>query len=149
MHTPVHASTVARAKTRPGLAALASVNSVAAVGGAVGLATGTIALGDNLNERLPLASPVFGAIALALIVAVPMALVAVLAWRGDERTDFVATCAGIMLVGWITVQLAFLRTLSFFHPFYFAMGCLFVWLGRSSLPRSERVVDRPADGVSR
>jgi hypothetical protein len=135
-------TTAVRPKVRWGLAVLALVNSVAAVGGAVGLATGTVGLDDNLNARLPFASPVFGAIALALLVAVPFALVAVLAWRGDERADLAATAAGLVLVGWIAVQLAFLRSLSFFHPFYVAMGCVFVWLGRSSLRRRADLVRR-------
>ena len=29
---------------------------------------------------------------------------------------------GLLLIGWILVQVLFLRELSFFHPFYLAVG---------------------------
>ncbi len=117
------------------LAALAMVNAVAAFGGAIGLATGALALGGNLDDRLPFASPVAGGVALAVIVGLPLTRVAVLAWRGDERADVAAVTTGVVLIGWIVVQLAFLRTLSFFHFFYVAIGALFVWLGRRATTR--------------
>ena len=58
-----------------------------------------------------------------------------LAWRGDERTDRAAVVAGGCLIGWIVVQLLFIRELSFFHPTYLAVGALFVWSGRRALGR--------------
>jgi uncharacterized membrane protein len=127
--------TRARARRR-GVAVLALTNVVAALGGAVGLATGTLALGDDLNERLPFASPVLGGIALAMIVAVPFAVSALAAWRGDPRADLATAVAGVVLIGWIVVQLAFLRSVSFFHPLYAAVGGLFVWLGRGAFARA-------------
>lgn len=126
----------AAGRARRGLAVLALVVSVSALAGAVGLATGTLALSPDLNERLPFASPVFGGIALAVIVGLPFAVVALMAWRGDERADLAAAGAGALLVGWIVVQLAFLRSLSFFHPLYAALGGLFVWFGRGAVART-------------
>jgi hypothetical protein len=38
--------------------------------------------------------------------------------------------AGLLLVTWIVVQLLIIRTLSFFHPTYLAIGLAFVWVGR-------------------
>ncbi len=124
-----------RSTSRRLLAVLAMANALSAFGGAVGLATGALALEGDLDQRLPFASPVFGGIALAVFVALPFALVAVLAWRGDERADVAAAASGAVLIGWIVVQLAFLRSLSFFHVFYAAMGALFVWLGRGGTMR--------------
>ena len=76
----------------------------------------------------------------AVIVALPLAMVAVLAWRGDERSDVATAAVGVVLIGWIAVQLAFLRSLSFFHIFYVAMGALFVWLSRRGTRSTEKAV---------
>jgi hypothetical protein len=65
-----------------------------------------------------------------MAVAVPNAVLAVLARRGDRRTDAAAVATGALLVGWILVELAFLRELSFLHPLYVAVGLLLVLLGR-------------------
>lgn len=107
---------------RPWLALVAGVNAVAAWAGAAGLAFGFLDLGDELNTRLPFDSPVVGGLALAVLVAQPLSTLAVLAWQGDERTGQVAVVSGALLIGWILVQLAFLRELSFFHPLYLALG---------------------------
>jgi hypothetical protein len=109
---------------------VASLNVVAALGGAWGLASGSLSIGARLEDRLPFGSPVLGGVALFLAVAVPNAVLAVLAWRGDRRTGTVAVAVGLVLIAWIAVELAFLRELSFFHPLYLGVGLLLVWLGR-------------------
>jgi len=98
--------------------------------GAVGLATGFLTLGGDLNHRLPYQSPVFGGIALALIVAAPFTVLGTLAWRRDPRAGLVAAASGLLLMGWIIVELAFLREVSFFHPLYFVIGLVFLLVGR-------------------
>jgi len=131
---------------RPWLAAAAFVNALAAFGGAVGLATGTLALDGDLNERLPFASPVFGGLALAALVATPFTVVAVLAWRGDPRCDLAAGLTGSLLVGWIAVQLAVLRAPAFLHAVYLAVGLAFAWSGRESISRALHPASRPSPG---
>jgi len=49
---------------RPGLAVYAALVAVSAWGGVVGLATGALDMGNDLNHRLPFHSPAFGAFAL-------------------------------------------------------------------------------------
>jgi hypothetical protein len=115
---------------RRALAGVAWINAIAAIGGAVGLATGTLELGKNLNDRLPFASPVLGGIALAAVVAMPFTVVALLAWRGDDRTDTAAMIAGALLIGWIIVQLALLRAPSVLQAIYAAVGVAFFLYGR-------------------
>src|SRR4051794_17606106 len=73
--------------------------------GAVGMITGYLPVPPTLASRLPFQSPVFGGIALGCVVAVPATVVAVLAWRRDARAGRVATVAGVLLVGWIVVEL--------------------------------------------
>jgi len=115
---------------RVGTAIFAALIALSAYAGAVGLTTGGLTLMADLNERLPLGSPLLGGIALALIVALPTTWVAWLAWHDDPRTDAAALVAGILLVGWILVELAFIREFSFFHPTYLAVGALLIWIGR-------------------
>jgi hypothetical protein len=125
-------------RTRPGtrgIAIVAACNAIAAAGGAIALATGVIDLGDELTQRLPLASPVLGGIALALVVALPAALLAVLAWRGDPRTAEVAIVSGALLVGWIVVEVGFLRALSWLQPTYVVIGVGLALAGRRAQER--------------
>ena len=50
--------------------------------------------------------------------------------RLDERNRLLSTAVGALLVGWILVELLFLREISFFHPLYVAIGLAFMWAGR-------------------
>lgn len=110
------------------LAAFIGLNALAAWGGAVALITGAIALGDTLERRLPLHSPVLGGCALVLVVAAPLTLVAVDAWRGAEATPEAARVSGVLLLGWIVVQYGFLRAFSPLQPFYLVLGAgLVAW----------------------
>lgn len=112
------------------LAVVAGVNAVAAWAGAVGLVVGFLTITPRLEQRLPLDSPVLGGLALAAIVAVPLSVLAALAWTGDPRTPEAAVVAGGLLMGWIVVQLAFIRELSGFHPFYLGLGAALAAWGR-------------------
>jgi hypothetical protein len=114
---------------RPGLAVFAAINAFAAWAGAVGLVSGAIGLGARLDDRLPFGSPVLGGVALAVVVALPLSVLAWRAWCGDPRSGRTAITAGALLVGWIVVQVAFLRELSWFHPTYVLIGVLFVLAG--------------------
>ncbi|MGD9996713.1 MAG: hypothetical protein AB7L17_22335 [Ilumatobacteraceae bacterium] len=98
------------------LAGLALVMAVAAVGGGLGLAMGWIDMGSTIDERLPFDSPVLAGTALAAIVALPMAVTAWRAWREDGRAGHTGELAGVMLVGWIAVQLVVIRQFSFLQP---------------------------------
>lgn len=120
--------------TRRGLAAFAAALAASAWFGTAGLTTGFLDLGAEVTPRLPFASPVLGGMALAAAVAVPMTALTVLAWRGDPRTGTAAVACGVLQVGWIVVEVAFIRELSFFHPLYLAVGVALVVVGRRSAP---------------
>ena len=122
---------------RTGLLAYASCVALSAYGGTIGLATGNLDLGHELNQRLPLHSPVLGGIALALIVGLPK--------RGDRRTDVASVVAGVLLIAWILVELAFIRELSFLQFFYTGAGLVFVAIGR----RAGATTYRRSDASSR
>lgn len=111
------------------IAAAAAFNAVSALAGVWGLASGVLGLDAGLVSRLPWESPAFGAAALCLLVALPNGVLTLLALRGDRRTGPAAIGTGVLLVGWILVELAFIREFSFFHPLYAAIGLLLAWLG--------------------
>lgn len=121
---------------RTGLAVFAGLIAFSAYGGALGLTLGFIDLGARINDRLPLGSPVLGGFALALVVAVPSTVLAWWAWRGDPRTDLAAVVTGVLVIGWIVVELAFIRELSFLHPTYVLVGAALIWAGRRALRRT-------------
>jgi hypothetical protein len=121
--------------SRAGLAILAGLIALSAGLGALGLATGFLDLGRQLTARLPLHSPVLGSIALMVVVALPCAVLAWLAGRGDRRTGAAAVTAGLLLVGWIVVEVAFLRQLSFFYPVYLVLGAVLVGAGAARRSR--------------
>ncbi len=108
----------------------ATIVAVSAFGGTWGLASGTLDLGHTVNQRLPFHSPVFGGIALAVVVGGPAVIVAVLALRRDPRIEVACTGAGFLLLGWIAVEVAFIRELSFLQVVYAAAGVAYVVLGR-------------------
>ena len=117
------------------LATFAGLNALSAWFGVLGLVGGSLSFGEELNQRLPFDSLVLAGLALAAVVAIPSTVLAVLAWRGDPRTPFATTALGVLLIGWIVVQLLFLQSFSFFQPLYAAIGLAFLVIGRRSARR--------------
>lgn len=111
---------------RPWLAVYAACNAVAAWAGAFGLFTGGIDLGDTVNDRLPLESPVLAGVALIAVVGIPLTVLAWSAWTGGPRTDDLALVAGVLLIGWIVGQVAVIRAFSPFQPAFLAVGVFLV-----------------------
>ena len=117
-------------KRPTGLSVYAGFVAISAFGGTLGLVTGALDMGHELNQRLPFHSPVLGGIALAMIVGVPATAVARLAWRREARTGLASVVTGVLLVGWIVVEIAFIRELAFLQLFYASAGVVFIAIGR-------------------
>ena len=113
-----------------GLAWYSALIAASAYAGAVGLASGGIDTGGTINNQLPFHSPALGAVALALIVGIPSKSVAWRALRGDRTVRTAALIAGILLVGWIVVEAAFIRELSWLQPFYVGIGVSLIAISR-------------------
>jgi hypothetical protein len=86
--------------------------------GVVGLLGGGISFGDTIDARLPFGSLFMAGLALLAIVAVPMTVASVAAGRGMRYSADIVFGAGLVLVGWIAVELAFIKAYSWFHPTY-------------------------------
>ncbi len=98
------------------LALLSGVVAIWSLAGSAGLATGTIDLGATVEQRLPFDSPAVAALALALMVGIPMAFTAVVTARSDPRAPAIAMISGALLVGWIIVQIYTIETFSWLQP---------------------------------
>ncbi len=133
---------VARSLRRPRtLAAFAGVIALSAYFGAAGLMSGYLDLTGRLNARLPFESPVVAGMALALLVALPASALAGMAWRGHPRSREAATLDGVLLLGWIAVEIAFLREFSVLQAVYAAAGVALLALGeRRTLRQLGQVV---------
>lgn len=118
------------------LAMFAGFIAVNAYAGMVGLITGGIDFGQDVNARLPFGSTVFAGIALALVVGVPMTVAAHLA--GTDRPHFpgAAVLAGVLLVGWIAVEVAFIRSFSWLQPVCLVAGLVVAMAGVRELRRT-------------
>jgi len=115
---------------RPGLAFAALATALGAWAGAVGLASGFLDLGPDVEDRLPLGSPVLAGVALTAVVAVPFSVLSGLAWQADQRSALGASVAGVLLMVWILVELAVIRSISILQPIYFGAGIGFLLVGR-------------------
>jgi hypothetical protein len=111
------------------VSAVCGLMCVAAVAGVIGLAGGGLDLGSEITARIPGASPVLGAVALGIIVALPMGAAAVAGWRRSRRTADLAILAGTALIGWIVVEVAFIRSFSWLQPACAVYGVVVLVLG--------------------
>jgi hypothetical protein len=118
------------------LAVAAGLVAASAIGGATGLATGWLSIGQDFEGRLPFASPVIGAQALALVIRVPF-------WGARMVCDLSphqhrCRLVGIRrrLGGLVIVELAFVREVTFLQPFFKLVGAGFMLAGRSAMPGS-------------
>lgn len=94
--------------------------ALSAYAGVVGLLGGGISFGETIDARLPFGSLILAGLALLAIVAVPMTIAAVAAAKGTHYGAHLVFAAGLLLVVWIGVELAFIKAYSWFHPTYLA-----------------------------
>ena len=117
-----------------------------AYAGVVGLVGGGISFGDTIDARLPFGSLVLAGAGLLVIVALPMTAAAIAAARDTRRSADIVFGAGLLLVAWIAVELAFIKAYSWFHPTYLVAAIVVLgqgWLMNrvpsptARVPRSE------------
>ncbi len=126
-----HERLPARIRALVGLEALLAVG---ALGGALGLLTGWTDLGPSTAE-LPLASPVLAGTALGVLIGVLPVAVALGAAARRPWADGGHLVVGVVLVGWIVVQVGFIGLVSWLQPLFAAYGLAIVALAVGSGPR--------------
>jgi hypothetical protein len=117
-------STRARRWLQIGTAALTGIIALSAYAGVVGLVGGAISFGETINARLPFHSLFLAGMALLLAVAAPMTAAAVACIRDLRYASELVIGAGLLLVVWIAVELAFIKSYSWFHPTYLGLAIL-------------------------
>ncbi len=107
---------------RYGLAVLEAAVALSAIAGGLALAVGSIDMGQEIDQRLPLDSPVIGGLALIAVVGLPMMAAALACVRVSSRAQSFAIAAGAALVIWILVEIAVIRSFSFLQPTFLTVG---------------------------
>lgn len=134
--------------TERALMALEVILAVGALGGAVALASGFIDLGEATG-RLPFGSPVFAAMALGGINGLFPAAVVAGTLRRRPWTRWGHRAVGVLLMGWIVVQVYLLGPpIHWLQALYFCYGLaialLAVWAHRN--PTNPSIPRNGADG---
>ncbi|MFC6012530.1 hypothetical protein [Nocardia lasii] len=110
------------------LCLIAGLLAIWAFAGAFALITGALDLGPLARARLPWQSPVLAGAMLALVVGVPMTVVA---FVRTAQTTMLAACA---LIGWILLQLLVLREFSWIQPVCVILAVIVAALGAPPVP---------------
>ena len=96
-----------------------AVLAAGAVAGSIGLVTGSLDMGRSITSRFPFGSAVVAGTALLAVVGVPMTVASVDA----------ALVAGLLLMGWIVVEVVVIRTFSWLQPACFTAGAVIAIAG--------------------
>lgn len=104
-----------------------------AYAGALGLITGVLSLGPVTESRLPWQSPVLAGVLLALVVGLPMTVVALTAADEGPGISQTTLTAAYALIGWVLAQLLLLREFSWLQPVCVVLAVTVASLGAPPL----------------
>jgi hypothetical protein len=134
-------------------AVITGLIALSAYAGVIGLISGWLSFGETINARLPFDSLFLAGIALLFFVAAPMTVAAVASLRGLRYASDIVVGAGLLLIAWIAIELAFIKSYAWFHPTYLAVGVLVVLCGwlleRTDRPASQSEASRQAGSQPR
>lgn len=119
--------------------ALVAVEAFVAAGAAYGsimLITDAWRLDPAMLRHLPVDTWVLPGIALAVLIAVPHVVAAVLVAMGRARARAASLLAGCILVGWIVAQIALIQQFFYLQPVMGVCGLLTIVLAYR-LPAAE------------
>ena len=131
-------------------AVLSGAIALSGYAGGMGLLGGGMSFGEVIDARLPFRSLVLAGVALLMFVAAPMTAASVAAARGTRHAPDVIFGAGLLLVAWIAVELAFIKIYSWFHPSFLVAAALVLglgWLMRRTAAPSVQPSGISADGT--
>ena len=108
---------------------VAGLTALSGYAGVVGLIGGGLSFGPEIDDRLPFDSLVLAGFALLCFVALPMTVATVVSFRPNRFTNDLVFGAGLLLVAWIGVELAYIKIYSWFHPTYLVVAVVVLALG--------------------
>ncbi len=111
------------------LALMCGVVALSAFVGAIALATGTLGRSAALVDKIPWHNVMAGALLLALVIGVPMAVTAGCAVARDSRAATAAVVSGTVLICSVLALMLVASTLSWLQPVYLVLAVLIVGLG--------------------
>lgn len=126
-----------RGVSRVALAVLEAFTAVGAYVGGYTLVTGGYDMPEELLDSTPFASWTWPGTLLVLVVALPMTVAVVLEIAGARRAFTASVSAGVLLVGWILVQMAVIGYQMFLQPAMLVVGLLVVLLAYLAHPSSD------------
>ncbi len=116
-HWPVRATA-----TRTARVTLDAFVAVAAIAGAIGLLADVMGMSVDRLDGTPFDSYVIPALVLGIVVGGSSLVALALELRRDAHARRATLLAGVLLAGWIIVQVALIGSVSWLQPFMFAVG---------------------------
>lgn len=130
------------------LVAVEMTTAASALYGGIGLALNdAIGMPDTWLRNSPFDSWLLPGVLLVLVVAVPMSVAAAMEVARGGRAWLMSEFAGVVLVGWIVVEVLLMRRYNVLQPVMAAVGLLVVLLARQARPQrhvTSRSESRPA-----
>jgi hypothetical protein len=120
-------------RTYKALIRISLFNALSAVGGGIGLVTGTLPIPTELLRHTPFDSYVIPGLFLGLIIGGSALGGAIALVTHGKRSRFISAGAGVIMVGWITGETILLRGFSWLQGLYLLTGLL-VAVGSWYLP---------------
>ena len=116
-------------------------NALSALGGGIGLVSGTLPVPTVLLRHTPFDSYVIPGLFLGIIIGVSALVAAVSLLAHARRSRLVSAAAGVNMVGWIAGETILVEGFSWLQGFYLLTGLLVVvmsWYLPVSAPPAER-----------
>jgi hypothetical protein len=125
-------------------------NALSAIGGGIGLVTGTLPVPTMLLQHTPFESFVIPGLFLGLVIG-GSALAGAIALRAQvKRSRLISAAAGVIMVGWIAGETILVRGFSLLQGLYLLTGLLVLVLSWYLPLREARPSPgRPASQVTR
>jgi len=112
-------------------------NALSAIGGGIGLITGTLPVPTMLLRNTPFTSFLIPALVLAIIVGGSALAGAIALQAQATRSRLISSAAGLIMVAWITAETILVRGFSWLQGLYLLTGIAVVFLSRH-LPFASR-----------
>jgi hypothetical protein len=120
-------------RTYKTLVGVSVFNAMSAMGGGIGLVTGTLPIPKALLKHTPFESYVIPGLFLGIVIGGSALLGAVALLTHAGRSRLISTAAGVIMVGWITGETILIQGFSWLQGLYLLTG-LRVAMGSWYLP---------------